>query len=108
MAPEVIKGIEYDCRVDMWAVGVITYMMLCGFPPFEGDDEATVTANSQRFNYSFPSPEWDRVSDEAKSFVKACLTGISDRTTASEAIKHPWILKYAGNSKEQEKKGKRS
>eukprot|EP01128_Nolandella_sp_AFSM9_P012011 TRINITY_DN887_c4_g1_i1.p1 TRINITY_DN887_c4_g1~~TRINITY_DN887_c4_g1_i1.p1 ORF type:complete len:863 (+),score=241.71 TRINITY_DN887_c4_g1_i1:178-2589(+) len=95
MAPEVLRGTAYGVKVDCWSLGVITYIMLCGFPPFEGESEAEVFINIMNINYEFPSPEWDEVSDSGKDFVKSLLCTADDRLSAEEALKHPWMLEYA-------------
>jgi len=92
MAPEIIKGGEYDNRVDMWSLGVVTYVMLCGFPPWEGESESDVFVNIMTLQYDFPSPEWDDISDGAKDFVTKLLSEYEDRLTAKQARKHPWIM----------------
>jgi len=95
MAPEIIKGGEYDCRVDMWSLGVITYVMLCGFPPWEGENESDVFVNIMTLQYDFPSPEWDEISDGAKEFIRALLSDHSERLTAKTAKTHSWLKEHA-------------
>eukprot|EP01125_Pyxidicula_operculata_P016200 TRINITY_DN5548_c0_g1_i1.p1 TRINITY_DN5548_c0_g1~~TRINITY_DN5548_c0_g1_i1.p1 ORF type:complete len:878 (-),score=98.80 TRINITY_DN5548_c0_g1_i1:229-2862(-) len=95
MPPEVIKGGTYDTRVDMWSLGVVTYIMLCGFPPWEGKTESDIFVNIMQMQFSFPSPEWDSISDDAKNFIRSLLTDHDQRLKASQAIHHPWIQKYA-------------
>lgn len=56
MAPEILKGQLYTELVDMWAMGVVTYIMLCGFPPFDGDSDTDVMCNIMNISYEFPSP----------------------------------------------------
>jgi serine/threonine protein kinase len=56
MAPEILKGQRYTELVDMWAMGVVTYIMLCGFPPFDGDSDTDVLCNIMNISYEFPSP----------------------------------------------------
>uniref|UniRef100_A0A6B2L9T8 non-specific serine/threonine protein kinase n=1 Tax=Arcella intermedia TaxID=1963864 RepID=A0A6B2L9T8_9EUKA len=91
MAPEIIKGGEYDTRVDMWSLGVIAYVMLCGFPPWEGENESEVFVNIMTLQYDFPSPEWDIISDTAKDFIRSLLVEHGERLTAKEAKAHPWM-----------------
>eukprot|EP01127_Copromyxa_protea_P017740 TRINITY_DN5451_c0_g1_i3.p1 TRINITY_DN5451_c0_g1~~TRINITY_DN5451_c0_g1_i3.p1 ORF type:complete len:556 (-),score=102.81 TRINITY_DN5451_c0_g1_i3:123-1790(-) len=95
MAPEIIKGLSYSTEVDMWSLGVISYVIMAGFPPFDGENDAEVLASIVSVNYSFPSPEWDDYSEEAKDFIKCLL--IEDtkaRMTAKQALDHPFIKKY--------------
>ena len=98
-APEIIKG-EYDEKVDVWAIGVITYLLLCGDPPFGGmDGEAmlTVKNNILQCNFSFePKEVWDNVSDAAKNFVKRLLTlDPKERPSAQEAQRDEWLNVYS-------------
>jgi len=94
MAPEIIKGGEYDNRVDMWSLGVITYVMLCGFPPWEGESESDVFVNIMTLQYDFPSPEWDEISDHAKEFIRSLLSEHNERLRALKAMNHTWIKTY--------------
>eukprot|EP01133_Synstelium_polycarpum_P014513 gene14513-17132_t len=83
MAPEISACTGYGKPVDMWSLGVIIYILLCGFPPF---DETT------GYNLEFPSPEWDNISDSAKDLIKSLLvTDPSKRPTASQILKHFWV-----------------
>ncbi|EGC32178.1 hypothetical protein DICPUDRAFT_57246 [Dictyostelium purpureum] len=83
MAPEISNCTGYGKPVDLWSLGVIAYILLCGFPPF---DETT------GYNLEFPSPEWDNISDSAKSLIKGLLTNDpSKRFTIEQTLKHPWI-----------------
>ncbi|EFA86387.1 putative protein kinase [Heterostelium album PN500] len=83
MAPEISAFTGYGKPVDMWALGVIIYILLCGFPPF---DETT------GWNLEFPSPEWDNISDSAKDLIKSLLVvDPAKRLTAQQAMKNVWI-----------------
>jgi len=84
MAPEVIDGEGHGKPVDIYATGVITYILLCGYPPFEPDNGIIYL--------EFPSPEWDVISSSAKDLIeKLLVTDPNKRSTAEEALKHPWI-----------------
>jgi len=94
MAPEIIRGDNYGPEVDVWAIGVITYVMLAGFPPFDGENDVEVFASILSIKYDFPSPEWDRISSDAKEFIQAILVDKPEkRLTASQALAHPWLVK---------------
>jgi serine/threonine protein kinase len=96
IAPEVLRGEGYGKQVDMWSVGVVTYILLCGFPPFSdpGGDVAKVYAKIREGHFEFPSPYWDTVSDVAKDLVKRLLTVDPDqRISAQLALTHPWIVR---------------
>lgn len=94
MAPEIIKGENYGPAVDIWAVGVITYVMLAGFPPFDGENDVEVFASIMAVRYDYPSPEWDDIPKEAKDFIDKILKEFpEERMTAKEALSHSWIVK---------------
>jgi len=99
MAPEILKGLPYGTCVDMWSFGVITYVMLCGFPPFDGENEATILCNIMALQYDFPSPDWDEVSQTAKDLISGCLAPQEKRLTAKEAMAHPWFAAASKKSK---------
>jgi len=93
VAPEVIAAEgSYDKGVDMWAVGVISYVLLCGFSPFVSNTDSGLFALILRAKYDFPSPEWDDISTEAKDFVrKLLLPDPLKRLTSQQALEHPWL-----------------
>jgi len=94
VAPEVLNATGYGQEVDIWSVGVITYLLLCGFPPFYGDTLPEVFEQIMKAEYDFPKPYWDDVSKEAKDFIsKLLVTDPKKRFTASQALEHPWIKK---------------
>lgn len=72
VAPEVLKK-EYTKSCDIWSIGVITYILLCGYPPFYGDSDRQIFDSVRAGNFDFPSPEWDTVSENAKAFVSYLL-----------------------------------
>jgi calcium-dependent protein kinase len=61
IAPEVLKG-EYDEKCDVWSCGVILYIFLCGYPPFNGENDQLIFQRIKQGKFTFPSPEWDSVS----------------------------------------------
>lgn len=96
MAPEMLdrsRGHSYE--VDMWAVGVLTYFMLCGYMPFDCEtDEETKQAIAKADYRLEPAEYWDHVSPRAKDFIDRCFQlDPSKRITAGQALQHPWILK---------------
>ncbi|XP_067010998.1 calcium/calmodulin-dependent protein kinase type II alpha chain isoform X6 [Anabrus simplex] len=92
LSPEVLKKEPYGKPVDIWACGVILYILLVGYPPFWDEDQHRLYAQIKAGAYDYPSPEWDTVTPEAKNLINQMLTVIpSKRITASEALKHPWI-----------------
>lgn len=72
MAPEVIKG-SYDQTCDMWSLGVITYCLLSGYPPFNADTDLQLFKKISKCEYEFYMPEWGSVSQHAKDFISALL-----------------------------------
>jgi calcium/calmodulin-dependent protein kinase I len=92
-APEVLMGEKaYDNSVDMWSVGVITYVLLCGFPPFFAQTQPALFEKIIACDFDFPSPEWDSISDKAKEFIRNLLVSEPEgRLTAKKAMKHPFL-----------------
>ena len=94
MAPELWSSeeSEYDSSVDMWALGVVTYMLLSGKRPFHSQDKREKARMIRHDPLRFPSPDWDRVSQEAKDFCSALMQKKPrDRLAATSAKDHPWI-----------------
>ena len=91
VAPEVLKG-KYNVQCDMWSVGVITYIMLCGYPPFYGDNNKEIFKKILTCDYKFYEDEWKHISKEAVHFVrKLIIVDTEVRMSAEEALKHPWL-----------------
>jgi len=91
VAPEVLKK-EYTKSCDIWSIGVICYILLCGYPPFYGDSDRQIFDSVRSGYFDFPSPEWDNISDNAKDFVCYLLQkDPSQRPTADQALDHNWI-----------------
>ena len=96
VAPEVLRR-EYTKSCDIWSIGVITYILLCGYPPFYGDSDTQIFESVKVGKFDFPSPEWDDISQTAKEFVIVMLKkNPKDRPSASDALKHPWIREQLG------------
>lgn len=92
VAPEVVRGEAYGSEVDCWSLGVILYILLCGYPPFAGENHASIFEKVVRASYKFASPDWDEVSEDAKDLVRKLLTvDRSQRLTATLVLEHPWI-----------------
>lgn len=94
VAPEVLERKPYSKEVDWWSLGVILYILLCGFPPFhdEHNNLKRLYKKIKAGSYTFPSPYWDGVSDEAKDLVKRLLnTNPQKRAGAKEVLSHPWL-----------------
>ncbi|XP_059407134.1 calcium/calmodulin-dependent protein kinase (CaM kinase) II beta 1 isoform X8 [Carassius carassius] len=92
LSPEVLRKEAYGKPVDIWACGVILYILLVGYPPFWDEDQHKLYQQIKAGAYDFPSPEWDTVTPEAKNLINQMLTiNPSKRITAQEALKHPWV-----------------
>ena len=108
IAPEVLKK-NYDEKCDMWSIGVILYILLCGYPPFNGANDKQIIEAVLKGKFSLDGkikvnkseePEWDEVSDEAKDLVKKLLAyDPAKRISAADALMHPWIKKQATQDK---------
>ncbi|XP_067828574.1 calcium/calmodulin-dependent protein kinase type II subunit gamma isoform X1 [Heptranchias perlo] len=92
LSPEVLRKDPYGKPVDIWACGVILYILLVGYPPFWDEDQHKLYQQIKAGAYDFPSPEWDTVTPEAKNLINQMLTiNPAKRITSTEALKHPWV-----------------
>ncbi|KAJ9130281.1 Calcium calmodulin-dependent protein kinase [Coniochaeta hoffmannii] len=97
MAPEIFKKTGHGKPVDLWALGVITYFLLCGYTPFDRDSDFEEMQAILNADYSFtPADYWRGVTDGAKDFIRRCLTvDPAKRMTAHEALQHPFVAGWA-------------
>lgn len=94
-APEIVRDERYSKSVDMWALGCVLYTMLCGFPPFYDESIATLTQKVAKGHYTFLSPWWDHISDDAKHLVKHLLNiNPKKRYTIDQFLAHPWMTAH--------------
>ncbi|KAL3800881.1 hypothetical protein ACHAW5_002032 [Stephanodiscus triporus] len=94
VAPEVLQN-RYDRLCDLWSVGVVAYILLCGYPPMNGPSDAAVLAAIRRGLFVFPFKDWHRTSRESRDFIGLLLQkDPRRRLTAWQAMNHPWILKH--------------
>ena len=92
IAPEVLRESKCSHKMDIWAVGVMTYILLSGRPPFNGDNEKEITKRVRTGRISFKNKPFDTISDKAKHFILSLLkVEIDERPTALEALEHPWM-----------------
>ncbi|KAH3756511.1 myosin light chain kinase [Pelomyxa schiedti] len=92
VAPEILEAVGYGKPVDMWSVGVITYILLCGYPPFFGDSVPIVFEEILHGHYEYHEEYWSGISDEAKNFIDSLLVlDPTQRLTAKQALEHPWL-----------------
>ncbi|TRZ21546.1 hypothetical protein HGM15179_005526 [Zosterops borbonicus] len=94
VAPEIIAETGYGLKVDIWAAGVITYILLCGFPPFRSENNLQEDLFDQILvgKLEFPSPYWDNITDSAKELISLMLhVNAEARYTAAQILSHPWV-----------------
>ena len=99
VAPEVLTAANYDKGCDMWSVGVITYIMLCGYPPFYPQSESSFSAGMQsrikQGEYNFPKADWQHISKAAKDMIQGLLrVDPKSRYTVEQVLADPWLVKY--------------
>lgn len=93
IAPEVILG-SYDEKCDIWSIGVLMYMILCGAPPFNGKSRKDIMEKIKKGKYAFSSPIWSVISSEAKDLITQMLTlDPSQRPSCREVLNHAWFSK---------------
>ena len=86
-------GKGYGREVDYWSIGVILYIMLCGFPPFFEENNTKLFEMIKRCEYEFPSPFWDNISESAKDLIRSLLVpDPAARLNAEKILTHPWII----------------
>ncbi|XP_066554008.1 calcium/calmodulin-dependent protein kinase type 1 [Amia ocellicauda] len=92
VAPEVLAQKPYSKAVDCWSIGVIAYILLCGYPPFYDENDAKLFEQILKAEYEFDSPYWDDISDSAKDFIVHLMEkDPRKRYTCEQALQHPWI-----------------
>uniref|UniRef100_A0A4W5KPW3 Pregnancy up-regulated nonubiquitous CaM kinase n=1 Tax=Hucho hucho TaxID=62062 RepID=A0A4W5KPW3_9TELE len=92
VAPELLQQKSYGKEVDLWALGVITYILLCGYPPFYDESESHMYRQIIKAEYEFDSPYWDEISNSAKDFIPRMLQKEPEkRYNCEQALKHLWI-----------------
>ncbi|CAH1153600.1 unnamed protein product [Phaedon cochleariae] len=100
VAPEVLAQKPYGKAVDVWSIGVISYILLCGYPPFYDENDANLFAQILKGEFEFDSPYWDEISDSAKDFIRHLMcVHVERRYTCRQALGHPWISGNAASNK---------
>ena len=91
IAPEVLNG-KYNEKCDLWSVGVMLYIMLCGRPPFNGATEDAIINKVKKAVWEFRGEIWDNITPEAKDLIKKLMEkSVDARLSAVQALAHPWI-----------------
>uniref|UniRef100_A0A8C4SB22 Calcium/calmodulin-dependent protein kinase 1Da n=1 Tax=Erpetoichthys calabaricus TaxID=27687 RepID=A0A8C4SB22_ERPCA len=92
VAPEVLAQKPYSKAVDCWSIGVIAYILLCGYPPFYDENDSKLFEQILKAEYEFDAPYWDDISDSAKDFISRLMEkDPTKRYTCEQALRHPWI-----------------
>jgi len=93
VAPEIISGKGYGKEVDIWSIGIVLYILLCGFPPFYEENNAELFEKIKQGEFEFNSPYWDDVSESAKDLIRKLLnTDSQSRLSSEEILDHPWLV----------------
>uniref|UniRef100_A0A7S3PFJ7 non-specific serine/threonine protein kinase n=1 Tax=Aplanochytrium stocchinoi TaxID=215587 RepID=A0A7S3PFJ7_9STRA len=96
VAPEILRGRKYRTSPDMWSLGVITYILLCGYPPFFDTDQEALSKKIIKGKYKFRQEDWQNISEDAKDFIRGLLKRDPEaRMTAEDVLEHPWISNLA-------------
>ena len=99
IAPEVLHG-EYNEKCDIWSCGVIFYILLCGYPPFDGESDEDIYKAIELGEVDFPEENWSQISQEAKNLIQKMLTlDINKRISALDSMQEPWFKKFSEKSK---------
>ena len=90
MSPEIIKG-SYNEKCDIWSLGIIFYFLLCGYPPFVGNNDKQLIQSIVESKLTFPNEDWKNISDSAKDLIKKMLCPEKKRISAKEIMSHKWM-----------------
>ena len=107
MSPE--HNQKFGKETDLWSIGVITYTMLCGYPPFYSESNAGLFNAIKQGKYNFNTSHWDCISSLAKDFITKLLRiNPKKRMSGEHALDHPWIRKYTAEDESEEETTKSS
>jgi serine/threonine protein kinase len=100
IAPEVLRRQKYDKAVDMWSLGVILYILLCGYPPFGDDNQTELFRQIKSADFEFDDPIWDTISDKGKDLVRLLLNPDPlKRYTVKQCLAHPWMRQSSAHKR---------
>jgi len=100
VAPEILSNTPYDQKVDCWSLGIVLYVLLCGYPPYYAETHVTLYDHILTKPLVFVEEDWSRISEEAKDLLrKLLIKDPKERLTAHEAKKHPWLTNALSNKK---------
>jgi calcium/calmodulin-dependent protein kinase I len=92
IAPEILNRKRYDSSVDIWAFGIVAYILLCGYPPFYDENQAALFAKIKAGKYEFEEQYWEKISSSAKELISGCLVvDPAKRFTIEQILAHPWM-----------------
>lgn len=92
VAPEILKRTGYGPEVDIWSLGVVLFVLLCGYPPFYDENQNALFSQILAGSFEFLSPYWDPISDLAKDLIRHMIcVDPQTRYSAAQALKHPWF-----------------
>uniref|UniRef100_A0A1B6CSF7 non-specific serine/threonine protein kinase n=1 Tax=Clastoptera arizonana TaxID=38151 RepID=A0A1B6CSF7_9HEMI len=99
VAPEVLGPDKYDKSCDIWSLGVIMYILLCGFPPFFSNHGMAISPGMKKRirtgQFDFPDPEWNNVSQDAKDLIRGMLcVNPAMRLDIEQVMRNKWIAQY--------------
>merc|ERR1739844_390874 len=98
VAPEVLAQKPYGKAVDVWSIGVISYILLCGYPPFYDENDANLFAQILKGEFEFDSPYWDDTSQDAKEFIRNLMcVDVEKGLSCDGALSHSWITGAKGD-----------
>lgn len=103
IAPEVLRK-KYDEKCDVWSLGVILFILLCGYPPFGGSSDQEILKRVEKGKFTFDPQDWANISSEVKDLIKAMLEyDPTKRISATDALQHPWVRNYADDKTKKDK-----
>jgi serine/threonine protein kinase len=102
VSPEIIAGKGYGQEVDYWSIGIVSYILLCGFPPFYDEDNTALFEQIKAGKFEFPSPYWDDISENAKDFISSLLkVDPAERLCGEDVLAHPWLADTDGTPRKE-------